>query len=101
MVPGKPLPASEVNGSARRLRAGQFVSTVSKEKPLGKAAEFHTAYGLRRTYISMRLMKGACIHQVADNWRTSVQTIEQFYAVHITDRLDAAAINVIRIKAHR
>lgn len=60
-----------------------------------------TAYSLRHTYISMRLMEGANIHQVANNCRTSVQMIEQFYAAHIKDRLDASAINVVRPKAAR
>lgn len=60
-----------------------------------------TAYSLRHTYISMRLMEGANIHQVANNCRTSVQMIEQFYAAHIKDRLDASAINVMRPKAAR
>jgi integrase len=55
-----------------------------------------TAYSLRHTYISMRLMEGANIHQIANNCRTSVQMIEQFYAAHIKDRLDASAINVQR-----
>ena len=60
-----------------------------------------TAYSLRHTYISMRLMEGANIHQIANNCRTSVQMIEQFYASHIKDRLDAAAINVVRPRAAR
>ena len=59
-----------------------------------------TAYSLRHTYISMRVMEGANIHQIA-NCRTSVQMIEQFYAAHIKDRLDASAINVMRPKAAR
>ncbi len=60
-----------------------------------------TAYSLRHTYISMRLMEGANIHQIANNCRTSVQMIEEHYASHIKDRLDAAAINVQRPKAAR
>ncbi len=60
-----------------------------------------TAYSLRHTYISMRLMEGANIHQIANNCRTSVQMIEQFYAAHIKDRINAAAINVMRPKAAR
>lgn len=60
-----------------------------------------TAYSLRHTYISMRLMEGANIHQIANNCRTSVQMIEQFYAAHIKDRLDAAAINIMRPKGAR
>ncbi|MBV8684317.1 MAG: hypothetical protein JO111_15680 [Caulobacteraceae bacterium] len=60
-----------------------------------------TAYRLRHTYISMRLMEGANIHQIVNNCRTSVQMIEQFYAAHIKDRVDASAINVMRPKAAR
>ena len=60
-----------------------------------------TAYSLRHTYISMRLMEGANIHQIANNCRTSVQMIEQFYAAHIKDRIDASAIKVMRPKAAR
>lgn len=60
-----------------------------------------TAYSLRHTYISMRLMEGADIYQIANNCRTSVQMIEQFYAAHIKDRLDTTAINVQRPKAAR
>lgn len=55
-----------------------------------------TAYSLRHTYISMRLMEGANIYQVANNCRTSVEMIQEFYANHIKDRLDASAINVSR-----
>ncbi len=39
-----------------------------------------TAYSLRHTYISLRLMEGADIYQVAKNCRTSVEMIETFYA---------------------
>lgn len=55
-----------------------------------------TAYSLRHTYICMRLMEGADIYQVAKNCRTSVEMIERFYAAHIKNTLDAAAINVRR-----
>jgi integrase len=60
-----------------------------------------TAYSLRHTYISSRLMEGASIHMVANNCRTSVQMIEEHYAAHIKDRIDAAAINVMRPKRQR
>jgi hypothetical protein len=53
-----------------------------------------TAYSLRHTYICLRLMEGADIYQVAKNCRTSVEMIETFYASHIKNTLDAAAINV-------
>ena len=60
-----------------------------------------TAYSLRHTYISTRLIEGASIHMIANNCRTSVQMIEEHYASHIKDRLDAAAINVMRPKRQR
>lgn len=60
-----------------------------------------TAYSLRHTYISMRLMEGANIHMVANNCRTSVQMIEEHYAAHIKDRLDASILNVERPRAVR
>jgi integrase len=56
-----------------------------------------TAYSLRHTYICMRLMEGADIYQIAKNCRTSVEMIEKFYAAHIKNTLDAAAINVRRV----
>lgn len=55
-----------------------------------------TAYSLRHTYICLRLMEGADIYQVAKNCRTSVEMIEQHYAIHLKDTLDASAINVRR-----
>src|SRR5207244_6106247 len=57
-----------------------------------------TSYSLRHTYISMRLMEGADIYQIAKNCRTSVEMIEKYYASHIKDRLDAGAINIMRPK---
>ncbi|MFT4255149.1 MAG: site-specific integrase [Caulobacter sp.] len=60
-----------------------------------------TAYSLRHTYICMRLMDGADVREIANNCRTSIQMIEQFYAAHIKDRLDASAINVRRPRAAR
>ena len=52
---------------------------------------------MRHTYISLRLLKGADVYQVAKNRRTSVEMIEKFYAAHIKDRIDAAALNVRKI----
>jgi len=57
-----------------------------------------TAYSLRHTYISMRLMEGADIYQIAKNCRTSVEMIEKYYASHIKNMLDASAINVRKPK---
>jgi integrase len=58
-----------------------------------------TAYSLRHTYICMRLMEGANVWQVAKNCRTSVEMIEKFYAAHLKNAIDAAAINVLRPKS--
>jgi len=44
-------------------------------------------------------MEGADIYQIAKNCRTSVEMIEKFYAAHIKNTLDAAAINVMRPRA--
>jgi integrase len=55
-----------------------------------------TAYSLRHTYISMRLMEGANIYQIAKNCRTSVGMVEKYCGVHIKNSLNAAAINVVR-----
>jgi integrase len=57
-----------------------------------------TAYSLRHTYICLRLMEGADIYQIAKNCRTSVEMIEKYYAAHIKNNLDAAAINIMRPK---
>ena len=57
-----------------------------------------TAYSLRHTYICLRLMEGADIYQIAKNCRTSVDMIEQFYAAHLKNTLDASAINVRKPK---
>ena len=57
-----------------------------------------TAYSLRHTYICIRLMEGADIYPIAKICRTSVEMIEKFYAAHIKNTLDAAAINVLRPK---
>jgi hypothetical protein len=46
--------------------------------------------------ISMRLMEGANIYQIAKNCRTSVGMIEKYYGVHVKNSLNAAAINVVR-----
>jgi len=55
-----------------------------------------TFYSLRHTYICLRLMEGADVYQIAKNCRTSVQMIEEFYASHIKNMVDASVINVRR-----
>jgi hypothetical protein len=61
-------------------------------------ANRRTGYSLRYTYICMRMVEGADIYQNAKNCRTSVEMIETFYASHIKNTLDAAAINIRKRK---
>jgi integrase len=68
---------------------------------VSRDGQSRVAYSLRHTYICMRLMEGADIYQIAKNCRTSVEMIEKFYAAHIKNTLDAAAINVMRPRAAR
>jgi integrase len=58
-----------------------------------------TFYSLRHTYICLRLMEGADVYQVAKNCRTSVQMIEEFYASHIKNMVDASNLNVRRSRS--
>ena len=60
-----------------------------------------TFYSLRHTYICLRLTEGADIYQVAKNCRTSVEMIEEHYAAHIANTINASAVNVMRSKAVR
>ena len=66
-----------------------------------REGQVRSAYSLRHTYISMRLMEGADIYQIAKNCRTSVEMIENYYASHIKNTLDASAINVRKTKPSR
>lgn len=76
----------------------RLLNTILKAEKLkhDREGQVRTAYSLRHTYISMRLMEGADIYQVAKNCRTSVEMIQKFYASHIATSLNAAAINVRR-----
>jgi hypothetical protein len=58
--------------------------------------------GLPITVPSVEIMAsplGADIYQIAKNCRTSVEMIEKFYAAHIKNMIDAAAVNVRRTAA--
>jgi integrase len=76
----------------------ELFKTVTEEENLrfDRDGRPRTAYSLRHTYISMRLMEGANIYQIAKNCRTSVGMIEKYYGVHVKNSLNAAAINVVR-----
>jgi len=81
----------------------ELFNDILKEQNLkvDREGQERTAYSLRHTYICLRLMEGADIYQIAKNCRTSVEMIEKYYASHIKNRLDAAAINVRKPKAKR
>lgn len=89
-----PAPKDRVFGKTPR----EMLNRVLEELGLktDREGRRRTAYSLRHTYICLRLMEGADIYQIAKNCRTSVEMIEKFYAAHLKDVLDAAAINVRR-----
>ncbi|PHZ84313.1 tyrosine-type recombinase/integrase [Paremcibacter congregatus] len=68
---------------------------------LDREGNRRTAYSLRHSYICFRLMEGADIYQIAKNCRTSVEMIEKYYASHIKNSINAAAINVRRPKREK
>jgi integrase len=95
----KPQPTDLVFPKTHR----QLFNTILEEEGLKKDREGQprTAYSLRHTYICLRLMEGADIYQIAKNCRTSVEMIEKYYASHLKNSLDAAAINIRRKKTKK
>ena len=95
----KPQPTDTIFPKTHR----QLFNTILDEEGLKKDREGQprTAYSLRHTYICLRLMEGADIYQIAKNCRTSVEMIEKYYASHLKNSLDAAAINIRRKKAKK
>ena len=89
-------PTDLVFGKVQR----ELLNTILEELNLkhDRQGNERTAYSLRHTYISMRLMEGADIYQIAKNCRTSVEMIEKHYAAHIRDVIDTAAVNVRKDK---
>ena len=105
--PSKPFQTAGREGTSRsrpirffRRPTGELFNTILDEEGLKKDREGQprTAYSLRHTYICLRLMEGADIYQIAKNCRTSVEMIEKYYASHLKNTLDAAAINIMRKK---
>jgi integrase len=95
----KPQPTNMIFPKTHR----QLFNTILDEEDLKKDREGQprTAYSLRHTYICLRLMEGADIYQIAKNCRTSVEMIEKYYASHLKNTLDAAAINIRRPKTKK
>jgi integrase len=91
-----PQPNDLIFGKVQR----ELLNTILREEGLkhDREGRLRTAYSLRHTYICLRLMEGADIYQIAKNCRTSVEMIEKFYAAHIKNMIDAAAVNVMKAK---
>ena len=85
-------PTDKIFGKTRNDLINQILADCDLKRD--RDGNVRTAYSLRHTYICLRLMEGADIYQIAKNCRTSVEMIEQFYASHIKNTLDASAINV-------
>ena len=92
----KPAPADPVFPT----RHHDLFNTILGEIKLkfDREGQRRTFYSLRHTYICMRLMEGADVYQIAKNCRTSVKMIEDFYASHIKNMVDASVVNVRRSK---
>ena len=97
----KTKPTDRVFGKSKSQR--ELLNTILGELELkfDRDGNRRTAYSLRHTYICLRLMEGADIYQIAKNCRTSVEMIEKYYASHIKNTLDAAAINVKKPKLRK
>ncbi len=89
-------PTDRIFGKTRNDMINQVLAETNLKRD--RDGNIRTAYSLRHTYICLRLMEGADIYQIAKNCRTSVEMIEQFYAAHIKNTLDASAINVRKPK---
>ncbi|MBK7361505.1 MAG: site-specific integrase [Micavibrio sp.] len=85
-------PTEKIFGKTPRLLLNKVLEELNLK--YDRDGNVRTAYSLRHTYICLRLMEGADIYQIAKNCRTSVDMIEQFYAAHLKNTLDASAINV-------
>jgi hypothetical protein len=82
--------------SAEGCQRQSRLNAIRSSSAIGVQIASTAAASLRHTYISMRLMEGANIYQIAKNCRTSVGMIEKYYGVHVKNSLNAAAINVVR-----
>jgi integrase len=89
-------PTDKIFGRTPRVQMNEVLEELNLKHD--RDGNVRAAYSLRHTYICLRLMEGADIYQIAKNCRTSVEMIEQFYAAHLKNTLDASAINVRKSK---
>jgi integrase len=90
--PQKPQPTDKLFPANHKKQFNRILDDLGFK--FDREGNRRAAYSLRHTYICLRLMEGADIYQIAKNCRTSVEMIEKYYASHIKDRIDAAAINI-------
>lgn len=95
----KPKPTDRIFPVDHKKQFNTILDNIGLK--LDREGNRRTLYSLRHSYISFRLLEGADIYQIAKNCRTSVEMIEKHYAVHLKNRLDAAAINVRKPKPVR
>ncbi len=79
------------SGQIRKLFNDILRASNLKLDRKGKA---RNADSLQYSYICFRLLEGVSLHEVAENCRTTVETIEKHYAVHLPDLADALLIDL-------
>ncbi len=70
----------------------QFIRILGLK--FGQKSNRYTLFSLLHSYISFYFLKGADIHQIPKNCRTSVEMIEKHNATHLKNSLDPAATYV-------
>lgn len=92
----KGQPTDKIFGKTPRVVLNEVLTHLKLK--FDRDGNVRTAGSLRHTYICLRLLDGAPIYDIAKNCRTSTEMIEDFYAVHLKNTLDAASINVRKTK---
>lgn len=89
-------PTQKIFGKTPREMMNQVLGQDELNMKFDRDGHMRTCYSLRHTYICLRLLEGADIYQVAKNCRTSVEMIEKYYARHLANAIDTAAVNVMK-----
>lgn len=85
-------PTDKIFGKTPRLELNKVLDHLNMK--FDRDDNVRSAYSLRHTYICFRLLDGADIYDLAKNCRTSVKMIQEHYAVHLKNYINAAAVNV-------
>jgi integrase len=88
----KGQPTDLIFGKTPRMEFNKVLDHLNLKYDRDK--NVRSAYSLRHTYICLRLLDGAEIYDLAKNCRTSVEMIQDHYAVHLKNSINAAAVNV-------